>query len=140
MTGKRKVSHRGSKAKGATGEREVAALLTAWASEAGVGLDLIRNLEQTRGGGHDLVGTEQYGLAIEVKRVEANGLNVWWAQAVRQAEQVGCAPVLAHRRNHQPWRFRVQAWLYPYKYGPLMVDLEAEEFKKWFIAKIVLAE
>jgi Holliday junction resolvase len=122
------------KAKGSAGERELAALLTAYAHEAGVVVDLTRNLEQTRGGGHDLLGLEDYGMAVEVKRVEQMQMNSWWAQAVRQAERVDkhCIPVLAWRQNRKPWRFRVRTWIFPCSARRLDIDLELSEFKLWF--------
>ena len=78
----------GAKNKGSEGERELARLLVGWAGPQR-GLDLKRNLEQTRGGGHDLVGLEAYGMAVECKRVEQKNINSWWSQAVRQAKQAG---------------------------------------------------
>lgn len=127
------------KAKGANGERELAVLLTSWAGPE-FGLELQRNLEQTRGGGHDLVGLEPYGMAVECKRVEAKAINSWWAQAERQAKQAGgLIPVLAWRQNRQPWRFRIKAFVYPCP-TTLAVDLEAEEFRPWFLAQLRLAK
>lgn len=125
----------GAKAKGANGERELAALLTTMARQAGVALDLSRNLEQTRGGGHDLTGLESFDMAVEVKRVEAMAINSWWDQAVRQGKAAGCTPVLAWRQNRKPWRFRVRAWVYPAP-SPLDIDLELGQFEAWFIAKL----
>ena len=125
----------GAKAKGAEGERELARLLVGWAGPQR-GLQLKRNLEQVRGCGHDLEGLEAYGMAVEVKRVEAKAINSWWAQAVRQAEQAGgLIPVLAWRQNRQPWRFRIRAWVHPAPV-PLDIDLEADEFRKWFLAQL----
>lgn len=125
----------GAKAKGANGERELAILLTSMASVHGIKLELSRNLEQTRGGGHDLCGLEEYGMAVEVKRVEAKTLSKWWDQAVRQGKKAGCIPVLAWRQNRQPWRFRVQAWVWP-AHKPMDVDLELDQFRVWFIDKL----
>lgn len=105
------------------------------ASVHGITLDLSRNLEQTRGGGHDLCGLEDYGMAVEVKRVEAKALGTWWDQAVRQGEKVGCVPVLAWRQNRQPWRFRIRTWVWPAN-KPLDIDLERAQFAVWFIAKL----
>ena len=93
--------------KGASGERELAMLLMGWGLEIGVKLDLERNLEQWRSGGHDLIGVP--GLAIEVKRVEVLAVASWWQQAVRQAERVKAVPMLAYRGNRKPWRFMVRA-------------------------------
>lgn len=100
-----------SRAKGASAEREFASLVQDWA-----GVRLIRNLEQTRSGGHDLiVHPDEAGpvadsfrkLAIECKRYQAvtDGLMAkWWKQAVAQAEEAGLMPVLAYRANRSPWR------------------------------------
>ena len=121
----------GAKAKGANGERELAALLIEWAAGIGLGLELKRNLEQTRGGGHDLVGLEDFGMAVECKRQEALALGSWWAQTIRQAEKAGCLPVLAWRQNRRPWRFRIRAWVHPC-HRQLDIDLEADEFRAWF--------
>lgn len=125
----------GAKAKGANGERELAALLTSWAAGF-VELKLTRNLDQVRGGGHDLNGLEEhYGLAVEVKRVEQKAINSWWSQAVRQAEAAGCTPLLAWRQNRQPWRFRVRVHIWPCEKA-IDADLEELEFRKWFLAHI----
>lgn len=129
------LSPGGAKQKGAEGERELARLLIGWAGPKQA-LELTRNLEQTRSGGHDLVGLEGYGMAVEVKRVETKSIAEWWRQAVRQAEKAGnLIPVLAWRQNRQPWRFRIRVWCYPCK-DQLDIDLEGEEFKKWFLAQI----
>lgn len=96
-----------SRNKGASGERELADLLRSWGGEVGVQLDLKRNLEQVRGGGHDLDGVP--GLAIECKRVEQLAVATWWKQAVRQAQTIGGIPLLCYRQNRKPWRFMVRA-------------------------------
>lgn len=100
-----------SRAKGSSAEREFAGLIQDWA-----GVRLIRNLEQTRSGGHDLiVHPDEVGpvadafraLAIECKRyqsvTEAN-IQTWWNQALIQAEQAGLMPMLAYRANRASWR------------------------------------
>lgn len=125
----------GAKAKGAEGERELALLLVGMAARSGIDIELSRNLEQTRSGGHDLVGLERYRLAVEVKRVEAIDLTSWWRQAVRQADAIQCTPVLAWRQNRKPWRFRVLAWVHPAP-TPLVVDLEMESFRIWFCSRL----
>lgn len=126
----------GGRAKGATGERELAAILTHWASQIGMATKLERNLEQARGGGHDLTGLECYGMAVEVKRVEALAIGSWWAQAVRQAKSAGdLIPVLAWRQNRKPWRFRVRTWVWPAKVL-IDADLELDQFKPWFQAQL----
>jgi len=100
-----------SRAKGASAEREFAGLIQDW-----VGVRLIRNLEQTRSGGHDLiVHPDETGdaadafrqLAIECKRYQtATGGNIqkWWSQALTQAEQTGLIPILAYRADRAAWR------------------------------------
>lgn len=129
----------GGRAKGASGERELAALLTVWATEIGRAVELARNLEQVRGGGHDLTGLECYGLAVEVKRVEALAVDTWWRQAVRQAEKAGgLVPVLAWRQNRRPWRFRIRAFVWP-AHKPLDIDLSAEAFKEWYQAQLLVS-
>jgi hypothetical protein len=125
----------GSKAKGSAGERELAALLTSYALDSGVRLDLARNLEQTRGGGHDLTGLEQYNMAVECKRVEALAVTAWWRQAVRQADAINCIPVLAYRQNRKPWTFMVRVWVYPCNTA-LDISMTGEHFRVWFNAQI----
>lgn len=123
------------RAKGADGERELAGILERWGAQAGVKLELKRNLEQVRGGGHDLVGLEPYGLAVEVKRVEQLSLNAWWQQACRQARSIQCLPVLAWRQNRKPWAFRTRAWVYPCQ-QLLDVDMNEDGFRAWFQAHL----
>lgn len=100
-----------SRNKGAAGEREFAGLI-----HDHLGIRLVRNLEQTRSGGHDLiVHPDETGpvvdvlaaFAIEVKRYgkATDGLlNRWWLQAEGQAQAVGRTPVLAYRGNREAWR------------------------------------
>ncbi|MBK1699757.1 hypothetical protein [Thiococcus pfennigii] len=103
-----------SRTKGATAEREVAALLL-----EELGIRLTRRLEQYQRGGCDLtVHPDENGpvadrlrrLAIEVKRhreASPGLVDRWWQQAVAQAETVLKAPVLAYRADRCPWRFIV---------------------------------
>lgn len=100
-----------SRAKGASAEREFAGLVRDW-----TGVHLIRNLEQTRSGGHDLiVHPDESGtvadafrrLAIECKRYQVateGNIQKWWQQALIQAEQSELIPILAYRANRSPWR------------------------------------
>ncbi len=83
--------------KGATGERELAKLLS-----AELGIEVLRNLSQTRDGGYDLKGLN---ISLEVKRQETEELQRWWNQTVIQAKESGKIPVLAYRRSRQKWRF-----------------------------------
>lgn len=125
----------GAKSKGASGEREAAALLALWAAEVGFKVDPSRNLEQVRGGGYDLNGVP--GLGIEVKRVEAPNLTGWWRQALRQADADGTTPFLMHRQNRRPWRFRVRSHVAIYgscEAGAVAVDMDLDiaQAKVWF--------
>jgi hypothetical protein len=86
-----------SRNKGARGEREFLELLGTELGEM-----LARNLQQTRGGGADCLMVK--GWAIEVKRCESLSRPTWWRQAVKQAEREGVQPMLAYRRNKEPWR------------------------------------
>lgn len=91
-------------AKGARGEREWAAVLSSTFPH----LDFARGV-QTRGGGSE--AADVFGLPgfhWEVKRVER--LNVWaaLAQARRDAAE-GEIPVLAYRRNKEPWIIGIDA-------------------------------
>ena len=89
MTGK------SSRNKGAAGEREFASLLT-----DALGFVVKRKLGQARDGGDDVqVGKYR----IEVKRREALRLDEWCKQ-IEQATGPGQVPVVAYRRNGQPWR------------------------------------
>lgn len=87
-----------SRRKGATAERELAALLR---DELGIPIE--RQLGQERDGGADLhVGRAR----IQVKRCERLAIPQWWEQTVRDAgEQV---PVLAYRQSRRPWTFRMR--------------------------------
>jgi hypothetical protein len=78
---------------------------------------LVRNLEQARSGGQDLilatpeptdpVAAQIARYAFEVKRgakVAPALLRRWWAQACSQAEALGRVPLLAYRPDHWKWR------------------------------------
>jgi hypothetical protein len=95
---KRSKRGRGSRRKGASGEREVFKLLN-----VKLGRDAFkRNLSQSRFGGCDSDG--DLIMAMEVKRCESLNLQAWIEQAERQAKP-GQLPVLAYRRNGEEWRF-----------------------------------
>jgi hypothetical protein len=100
-----------SKTKGLSAERDVAKLIFDF-----TGIKLIRNLEQTRSGGHDLiVHPDEVGpvadnfrqLAIESKRYQqANPCNIkkWWEQTVEQAERASyLEPILIYRADRRDW-------------------------------------
>jgi len=102
-----------SRNKGADGERELINLI-----RDNTGLKLERNLAQSFGGGHDLLGLEDW--AIECKRyhvVDLSAKKIFWRQAVDQAKRIDKRPVVAYREDRRPWRVIV-AWpsddeLYP---------------------------
>jgi len=99
-----------SRDKGASSEREFCNIIHQWS-----GIRLIRNLEQSRSGGFDLiVHGDEVGqvadtfrsLAIECKRygkVTPGLIKVWWQQARDQAERNRLHPVLAYRADRQDW-------------------------------------
>ncbi|MBF0283967.1 MAG: hypothetical protein HQL51_05860 [Magnetococcales bacterium] len=84
--------------KGRAGEQELARLL-----REHLGVEVRRNLQQSREGGADLAGLP--GVALEVKRAAAPSLSAWWEQTRRQAHEGGGVPVLAFRLDRRPWRF-----------------------------------
>jgi Holliday junction resolvase len=89
------MTGRTSRNKGAAAERELATML----SEQ-LGVHVRRKLGQARDGGDDIqVGKYR----IEVKRREALRLDEWCKQ-VEAASGDEDVPVVAYRRNGQPWR------------------------------------
>ena len=98
-----------SRRKGAAGEREFAGLIHDW-----LGVRLVRNLDQSRTGGHDLVVADEGPaaaaldrFAIEVKRyarATPGLLSDWWRQTVTQARRCRRIPALAYRGDRQPWQ------------------------------------
>ena len=101
---KKKVN---SRAKGAAGEREFCNTLAEHLGDELVA-PLKRNLEQTRIGGHDIVGLD--GWAIEVKRYKSlteGEIKEFWEQACDQARRVSATPVLAYREDFRSWRVRI---------------------------------
>lgn len=98
-----------SRNKGAAGEREFANVI-----QNELGVSLIRNLEQSRSGGHDLIIQGECSIsarlnrfAIEVKRYRqaTDGLiSEWWQQTIEQAERANKTPLLAFRGDRQQWR------------------------------------
>lgn len=78
------------RAKGATGELEVAKVLQQVANKAALlcgysAPTIRRNVEQSQVGGEDLVGLPWY--SFEVKRVERVDLERWWEQTCVQARR-----------------------------------------------------
>ena len=96
-----------SRAKGAQAERELCHMLGELLGDTLVE-PLKRNLEQTRNGGHDILGLEGWALEIKrYKRVKEADIKDFWGQAVEQAKRVGAQPVLAYREDFQSWRVRI---------------------------------
>lgn len=123
-----------SRAKGAAGERE---FIKELALELGDELvaPLKRNLEQTRAGGHDIVGLE--GFAIEIKRykqVKEGDIVKFWEQAKEQAQRIDATPVLAYREDMRSWRVVVSCNLLKdgYMTGDWSVDWTATISMKAF--------
>ncbi len=83
--------------KGAAGERELAKIL-----RDELGVDITRNLVQSREGGADLLGVA--GWAIECKRAAIPALHTWWLQACQQADRAGLKPALIYRIDRKEWR------------------------------------
>ena len=137
-----------SRAKGQTGEREVADMLNAAVFRAtGVYGDFKRNLQQTQDGGFDLFSEAFPFFAFEVKRVEnltPGVLDGFWAQALRQSTATttmtsrgsgSYLPVLIYRRNRNPWRVRTYGALC-WDGDNIVVDVTADDFMRWFEAQI----
>ena len=94
-----------SRAKGKSGERElIGELKKLLPSE--MTSELTRNLDQTRDGGHDILGLD--GWALEVKRyaqVLPADLDRFWKQACEQAARNdGSRPALCFREDRRAWR------------------------------------
>jgi hypothetical protein len=97
------MNGRGARAKGSRAENELAQMLT-----DELGFIVKRKLGQARDGGDDI----QVGkFRIEVKRREALRLDEW-CQQVEACCGPTEVPIVAYRRNGQPWRAVVpMAWL-----------------------------
>lgn len=131
------------RAKGQTGEREVATMLNeivnavreaqGYPKLAEKDLPFQRNQNQSAVGGDDL--TNPYGLAIEVKRQEVLSVNTWWKQCVQSALRSQGLAILIYRQNRKPWRVCLPGNLplNPHSYiGPVRVEIDIETFKTWF--------
>lgn len=83
-----------SRAKGASGERELAKVLRGYGYEA-------RRGQQYKGGADspDVIGLD--GIHIEVKRVERLNISDAMAQSIRDAGED--VPIVAHRKNREEW-------------------------------------
>ena len=139
------VKGKGARNKGAQGEREFLKLITNLLAERGVTVELRRNYDQTAIGGADCLRLP--GVAIEVKRQETLELAAWWRQAIDQAERCEEAiPVLAYRRNKEPWNVLIPSHLKPnYLRGhvfqkrtglPTAAVLSVEEFADFYVRDV----
>lgn len=91
------MSGRRSQAKGANGERELAAILR------GYGYDIQRGGSLSFGEVPDLSGLP--GIHIECKRAKSLRLSEWMVQARRDAERFRDGlPAVFHRRSRECWR------------------------------------
>jgi hypothetical protein len=98
------------RAKGASGETEVAKALEAIIRESMLALEIPapavaivqRNQNQSAVGGSDLSNT--FGLSIEVKRQEQLSVATWWKQCEASAIPNNERPVLLYRQNGKKWR------------------------------------
>lgn len=92
--------------KGAAGERELAALLSA------AGYECQRGGSLSFGEIPDVLGLP--GIHIEVKRVEKLNVVEAMEQAIRDSDRMlDGMPALFHRRNRKPWlvTMRIEDWL-----------------------------
>ena len=106
------VKGKGARNKGAQGEREFLKIVTELLADRGVTVELRRNYDQTAIGGADCLRLP--GVAIEVKRQETLALPSWWRQAIDQAQRCEEAiPVLAYRRNKEPWTILIPSHMKP---------------------------
>lgn len=93
------MSGRRSRNKGASGERELARVLRERGFEARRGA---RNGVAGRDGGEDISHSIE-GVWLEAKRAERVALHDWLKQAEADCPE-GRRPVVAFRRNREPWR------------------------------------
>ena len=89
------MNGRGKRNKGAAGERELASIL-----KDHLGFEVKRNLGQARDGADDITIQK---FRIEVKRQERLQVDKW-SEQVESCSKSGEIPILAYRRNGQPWR------------------------------------
>lgn len=94
-----------SRTKGASGERELAALLSELS-----GRRIARRVRQ-HAGDSDLMGLD--GWVIECKRTASAYQHLklgWWRQTAEQARAAGAIPVLFFRQDRGTWRAIWPAW------------------------------
>lgn len=131
-----KTTLKNVKKKGARGEREVVALLMPVVNQvySECRLDapkLQRNLQQYINGGADIAGIDW--LAVEVKRQETLSLNRWWAQAVKQADDIR-TPVVFYRQNKKNWSVLMERIEGDPESG--YIDVSVSRFLQWFASTL----
>lgn len=93
-----------SRIKGANGEREFIRLVR---KLTGGAVELHRNLDQSRSGGDDCLGHDNFSFEVKRrKKVTDSDITEWWKQAVANAGEKH--PVLAWRPDFQCWRVMVR--------------------------------
>ena len=90
-----------SKRKGNNGEREFAKLCRF------EGYDVRRGQQYNGLEGEDCVGLP--GVHVEVKRVERLNINDAMHQSIRDSRIGGKVPIVAHRKNNEPWLITMTA-------------------------------
>jgi len=85
----------------------------------------LRNLEQYRNGGVDLIGFPPF--AFEIKRQEKLDLRGAWLQIVGACGDD--VPVVMYRKNYKDWHFLVSAKWMGLRNG--FIRLEQREFLMW---------
>ena len=133
------MSGKMAKNKGANAEREVAKILQPIIDEVyeSVGLEsptMKRNLEQTRGGGYDLVGIDW--MALEIKRQENLSIESWWKQTIKQTLP-GQVPVLMYRQNNKKWKVLMMGAIRSSKTSAvsMRVEISLNDFLRWFTTR-----
>jgi len=131
-----------SRDKGKRGEREAAALLNAWTWSAIRDMDIeinrdedtrffTRNLNQSDDGGSDL--SNEFNLAVEVKRTKKKQVPAWWRQTLQQAKDVKRIPVLMYRIDKdKEWTFITNHISAPDEMRVVPLD----DFEQWFKSHI----
>lgn len=112
------MNGRGAKAKGANGERQLAKWLH---RNLQLPEEPVRNLEQVRSGGADILGVGKF--IFECKRCESLNIDQWWLQVLEATDmESGEHPVLAYRQNRKPWTFVVSARVIGLPRGKISMD------------------
>jgi Holliday junction resolvase len=98
-----------AKQKGKRGERDLSTLLgeLLYLKETQALPPWAKVFVDPQAHGGDIVSIP--GLSIECKRQELLRVDYWWAQTLRQADNLGAVPVLAYRQNRKPWVFCLPA-------------------------------